>query len=60
MSEPRETQETLQNKEKQQQKAKIVAPLPKKTKGFKGILENMKSRHLALAIRDQFCSEIAY
>ena len=34
--------------------------LPRKTKGFKGILKNMKSRHLSLVIRDQFCSEIAH
>ena len=30
----------------------MVALLPKKTKGFKGILENIKSGHLALVIRD--------
>jgi hypothetical protein len=58
--EPQETQETLQHEEKQRRKAKIVAPLPKKTKGFKGILENMKSGHPALAIRDQFRSEMAH
>ena len=38
----------------------MVVLLPKKTKGFKGILKNMKSGHLALAIRDQFCSKMAH